>query len=73
MRQPLGSPAYWKSMVQWSISEIRQGSEDPTELMALIYMATLRLKEWETFLGQKSKRRGKGKAAKAARKINRRR
>lgn len=72
MRQPLGSPVYWKGMIEWSIAEIQKGQEDPTELFSLIYMATLRLKEWEAFLAQKEVRRRKKKSAKLARKKNRR-
>lgn len=73
MKQPLGSPAYWKGMVQWAIAEVQKGDEDPQELIALVYMASLRLSEWEVFLGQKNKARDKRRAAKAARKTNRRR
>lgn len=72
MKQPLGSPAYWTGMVQWSIAEIQKGETDPRELYPLIYMAQLRLKEWEAFLGQKGKRRQRNKSAKMARKKNRR-
>jgi len=59
-------------MIEWSIAEIQKGQEDPTELFSLIYMATLRLKEWEAFLAQKEVRRRKKKSAKLARKKNRR-
>lgn len=72
MKQPEGSPAYWKGMVQWCIAEVEKGEADPAELLSMFYTASLKLSEWEIYLGQKIKRRGKRRAAKAARKKNRR-
>lgn len=71
MKQPDGSPAYWKGMVQWVIAETQKGEADPSELMQMFYVAAVRLSEWEIYLGQKVKRRQRNKSAKMARKRNR--